>query len=368
MSPAATKSSDNAADPSSLRSPLSQWSDLIGKAHLADWFAHAIGAGKLTGSLLFVGPHGVGKRSVAMLLARTLLCETRAPADMQPCGSCPACQQVVAQTHPDLITIGKPNDRAFIPLDLLIGPPDARMSEGFCRDIRLRPSRGKRKVAILRDADFLNEEGANCLLKTLEEPPPGSLVILIGTSEQRQLPTIRSRCRVIRFSPPSGPDAADLLRRGHGVTETSDDKIADAVAMSAGDMTVAARLLTDGQDQWQTAFLNLLSQPNLDPVAIAKAITSRVDDAGKEASKRRDALRDVLSMAIQHFRRQLRQTASQATAATVPAGSNLLLSRVDRCVRAIREVDRSANQSTLIECLAGDLAQGRTGDRGAIGS
>ena len=75
--------------------------------------------------------------------------------------------QVVAQTHPDLVRICKPNDKSFIPLELLIGPPDARMQEGFCRDVRLKPLLGNRKVAILEDADFLNEEGSNCLLKTL---------------------------------------------------------------------------------------------------------------------------------------------------------------------------------------------------------
>jgi len=60
---------------------------------------------------------------------------------------------------------------------------------------------GGRKVAIIDDADHLNEEGANCLLKTLEEPPPCSVLILIGTSADKQLPTIRSRCQTIRFSP-----------------------------------------------------------------------------------------------------------------------------------------------------------------------
>ena len=130
---------------------------------------------------------------------------------MTPCGVCQGCVQVIAETHPDLLRVGKPDDRSFIPLDLLIGRPEARMQEGFCRDIRLRPFRGRRKVAILQDADYLNEEGANCLLKTLEEPPADAVVILIGTSEQRQLPTIRSRCRIIRFASPSGQQAAMMI-------------------------------------------------------------------------------------------------------------------------------------------------------------
>ena len=128
-----------------------------------------------------------------MLLSQTLLCQIVAPVADGSLRSCPACQQVRAGTHPDVVRVDKPADRTFIPFALLIGEPDVRMREGFCHDVRIKPLMGQRKVAIIEDADFLNEEGANCLLKTLEEPPPGTLILLIGSSEQRQLPTIRSR-------------------------------------------------------------------------------------------------------------------------------------------------------------------------------
>ncbi len=342
------------------RPALRSWSELIGNRHLSTWFARAIETGKLTGSLLFVGPHGVGKKSVARLLARTLLCETVPPARMAPCGVCPACQQVDAGTHPDLILVAKPADRSFIPLDLLIGPPEARMQAGFCRDVRLRPSRGRRKVAMLVDADFLNEEGANCLLKTLEEPPSGALVILVGTSEQRQLPTIRSRCRIIRFASPVGAQAAELLRRGHGI-EASDERIDRAVEMAAGDLRVARRMLSE-DDQWRGGLAEQLSRPNIDPVALTRQINAVVEQAGKDASKRRDALRDIFSVAIQHYRGQLRRGAADAEIRV-----DKTIDRLDRCLRAVREVDRSANQATLVECFAADIANAETGDRGAIG-
>src|SRR5581483_1510034 len=90
-------------------------------------------------------------------------------------------------------------DRSSIPLALLIGDDAPRMREGLCHDIALKPFMGGRKVAIIDDADALNEEGANCLLKTLEEPPARSVLILIGTSTDKQLPTIRSRCQIVRF-------------------------------------------------------------------------------------------------------------------------------------------------------------------------
>ncbi|TWU21660.1 DNA polymerase III subunit tau [Novipirellula galeiformis] len=336
------------------------WSNLIGHKQIENWFATAIRKGHLTGSFLFVGQPGVGKRTTANLLARTLLCERNAPEDMNPCGVCEGCVQVAAGTHPDVTRVSKPNDKSFIPLELLIGPPDSRMQEGFCRDVRLKPMRGRRRVAMIEDADFLNEEGANCLLKTLEEPSSNAVILLIGTSEQRQLPTIRSRCRVIRFQSPSSENAQRLMREVHSI-EATDQQIAEAVEVSGGDMHVAVRLLSGEADKLRDALRSQFGSRTPDPVALCRMINAHVEQAGKEAAKRRAAMRDVFSFAVQHYRQQLRQG----------LGDRLVtqhsLNRLDRSIRALREVDRSANQSTLIECYSADIAAATTGDRGEIG-
>ena len=340
---------------------MTNWHTLIGHKQIQQWFSVAIVKGRLGGSFLFVGNAGIGKRTVANLLARTLLCESSPPEHMDPCGSCQACVQVAAESHPDLIRLAKPADKSSIPLDLLIGPPEARMQEGFCRDVRLKPYRGRRKVAIIEDADFLNEEGANCLLKTLEEPPSNAVIILIGTSEQRQLPTIRSRCRTIRFLSPTGDDAVRLLREVHQV-DADPQQILDAMETAGGDVHVAAELLGGQADRLRQAMDNQLSAAHPDPVALKRIIVGHVDQAGKEPSKKRGAMRDVFAMAVQHYRRQLRRDAADQTVGRVT------LDRLDRSLRALREVDRSANQATLIECYAADIAAGTTGDRGDIGS
>ena len=279
---------------------------------------------------------------------------------MSPCGSCSACTQVLAGTHPDVIRVSKPADRSFIPLDLLIGRPEARMQEGFCRDVRLKPYSGKRKIAILQDADFLNEEGANCLLKTLEEPPADALIVLIGTSEQRQLPTIRSRSQIIRFAPLGIQDACRLIREVHQV-EAGDDTIAKAIETSGGSIHAAIRQLQGESDEFRSAILEQLKSLNPDPIAITRVVSKYVEEAGKEPSKRRNAMRDAFSIAVQHFRGQMREDAA-AQRIFPPT-----LARLDRSIRALREVDRSANQSTLIECYACDIADATTGDRGEIG-
>lgn len=339
---------------------ISNWAELIGNEHLPAWFGNAVRRGRLGGSFLLVGPPGVGKRSVGNLLARTLLCDRNPPEEMNPCGVCEACVQVTAETHPDVIRVRKPAEKTVIPIDLLIGRPEVRMQEGFCRDVRLSPYCGKRKVAILEDADFLNEEGANCLLKTLEEPPTDALILLIGTSEQKQLPTIRSRCRVIRFSPLSVEQATRLIRERHCV-EADDETVAMAVDVAAGDVTSALRLLDAESRQFRDSLVGVLSETAPDPLAVRRLLNARVEEAGKDAPKKRAALRDVFGIAVQHYRRTLREEAADSV--VHPS----TLARLDRCVRALRELDRMANLSTLVDCFAADLALGRTADLGDIG-
>lgn len=341
------------------RESVTQWSQLIGHDRIRNWLSAAIKSGRFSGSFLLVGAPGVGKKTVAKLVAKTLLCETSAAEDMNPCGHCEACIQVEAGTHPDVVRVGKPADRSVIPVRLLIGPEDARMQEGFCRDVRVKPLRGQRKVAILEDADFLNEEGANCLLKTLEEPPAGTVVLVIGTNEQKQLPTIRSRCRILRLGPLSVDETIRLIRHAHGV-QAEEAVIRAAVEMAGGDVHAAVRLLSDESDQLRQALTKQFQSPTPDPTMLNRIISTHVNEAGKDAPIRRNAMRDAFSISLQFFRQQMRH---QALKDEIHPKT---LARLDRSVRALHEVDRNANQSSLIECFASDIAAASTGDRGGI--
>ena len=249
------------------------------------------------------------------------------------------------------------------------------MQEGFCHDIQLKPLMGKRKVAILEDADFLNEEGANCLLKTLEEPPADTLILLIGTVEQQQLPTIRSRCHIIRFSL-SHENASRLLREVHRV-EASDEEIQEAIETSGGDMHVAQRLLDSEANQFRNALINQIKTKHPDPIKISRLLTKHCDQASKEASNaprpkdvtkqkwetfsKRRALHDAIVITLHFFRGKVRGDAYTDQV------DSLTMARLDRSVRAVRELERNANLATLIDCFAADVAAGTTGERGDVG-
>ncbi len=282
---------------------------------------------------------------------------------MEPCGHCPACQQVAARTHPDLELVAKPEDRSFIPVELFIGDREHRMREGLCHDIALKPFRGGRKVAIIDDADFLNQEGANCLLKTLEEPPPKSMIILIGTSEQRQLPTIRSRSQIVRFRPLPQETVARLLLSKGLVQEP--ETAARLAALSEGSMRRASELADEQLNEFRGALLSHLSQPEADS-EFAKGVGPFVDQAGKEAPPRRARMVQLFSLAAEFYRQLMRALAGmpiegddvlvravRAAYEAWPGDEEAAAACLERCVEAQSQVLANANQATLIDCWLG---------------
>ncbi len=208
------------------------WSRVNGHESLVEGFARVVRRGRLAHAYLFTGPPGVGKHLFALQLARALLCEDP-PADrFDACGRCPACHQVDAGTHPDLVLAGRPPDRHEWPIEQM-----RQVLQAFM----LKPARGKGKVAILDDADDFNEETANCFLKTLEEPPPAAVLILVGTSPDRQLPTILSRCQVVPFAPLPEPLVSELLR----ADQELDSSLLPRLARLSGGSLGQARALAD---------------------------------------------------------------------------------------------------------------------------
>jgi DNA polymerase-3 subunit delta' len=353
------------------------WQGIYGHDDIVDLLQRAERRGRLASAYLWVGPAGIGKRALALRWARALLCANRG-SDGAGCGKCASCQQVEAGTHPDVDLVAKPADRSTIPVDLFIGDPEHRMREGLCHRVALKPFLGGRKIALIDDADFLNEEGANCLLKTLEEPPPGSILILLGSSADRQLPTIRSRCQVLRFRPLDPEIVARLLLERELASDAAE---AQRLAAQSGGSLEQALLLAD-PELWafRRRLYDRLTGARLESVELARETAAFVEAAGKEASPRRARFRQVMGFAVELYRQALRRQAAGATGSDaeleravdallrVPQiDSERLLDCLERCLEGLAYIDRNANQNTLVDAWVDAVAQAAAGRPAPVG-
>ena len=183
--------------------------------------AQLIASGRWGHAYLFAGPGGVGRRTVAQALLGRLACLQPASGHADPCGTCRSCAALNRNQHPDLTVLQR--DGQFIKIEQV---------REMTNRLRYDPVVGRIKAVIIDECDRLHEAAANALLKTLEEPPPATVFVLITAKPQALLDTIRSRCQMVRFGELSPQDVAALLQQG-GV----DPLVAQAAsALAAGSL------------------------------------------------------------------------------------------------------------------------------------
>ena len=191
---------------------------IIGHQHIIEQLQHTVASGRIAGAYLFVGPTGVGKETVARYFAQLIFCQQEAQPP-KVCGTCLACRKVDSGNHPDL---------------QFIRPEGSLLKIGQIRELQRQviyePLEASRKIYILTDVDRMNPEAENCLLKTLEEPPANSVLILLTSNAQVLLPTTRSRCQILQFYPMSTQELAEILVDRFSVVP----KQATSLAIAAG--------------------------------------------------------------------------------------------------------------------------------------
>ncbi|MBI2302765.1 MAG: hypothetical protein HYU66_27990 [Armatimonadetes bacterium] len=212
------------------------WSQVVGHEPVLRRLEADVAHGRVAQAYLFAGPAGTGKTLVALGLAQRLNCSGASP----PCGVCEGCIQA-ARRAPMVVQVLAPEEQAGN------SAYRARLHRvetvrALQADVALRPFRKGYRVYVIRSAEMLREEAANTLLKTLEEPPADTVLVLTAEQPAALLSTVLSRLRRLDFGSVAAPLVEAWLRDAHGVAETT---AAVAAAVAAGRPGKALRLATD---------------------------------------------------------------------------------------------------------------------------
>jgi len=338
--------------------------DLIGQDAARSRLLRALRAGRLPQALLFQGPEHVGKGSAARALGAVLLCP-RATEDA--CGECSSCERCRAGAHPDLLIVRRASKR--LRPDELPPMTDPPADEGeelrpFIRVDQIRelsrhasyaPREGTRRVFVIDPADRMNEAAQNALLKTLEEPPGETVLVLVASRPHLLLPTVRSRCLAVRFAAmPVRELARALEQRG-----MSADEATTRASLSGGLPGLALSLDLERARARREAVLGIVEASVRGPRVLA-----RLSDAASVLAGRGEAeLLEGLSMLEDVLRDAARAAvgAGEVSARHAGVGQALgperlfaILESVQRLRADLRfNLNRGLVAETLLAALAG---------------
>ncbi len=223
--------------------------EVCGHEKIVSYLKSAIATDRVNHAYIFAGPSGLGKATVADRFIKTLYCQGQ--GEYKPCGQCPACRQVEAHTHPDVYRVGRViNEKT--------GKFYREIVIDQMRDLKMKLSQGTLlsswKIAIIEDADYLNVNAANSLLKVLEEPTRKTVIILLVSDLSQMLKTITSRVQVLNFLPVSHDEIKDYLLS----QEISNDKAQRIANLSLGKPRLAIKMIEDN-DYYNTVTTDIKS-------------------------------------------------------------------------------------------------------------
>lgn len=340
----------------------SAWQTLRGHQEQRALFERSMQRGRLSHAYVLTGPEGIGKRKFARLLAQSMFCRDRQPDQIEACGECRACRSFNAGTWPDFIEIGLPSGKTEIPIALIIGEPEKRGREGLCFELAMAAQASERRVALIDDAHRLNAEGANALLKTLEEPPANALILLICDNPDSLLPTIRSRCQVVRFFPLTESDVRDVLLTEQ-LTESSEEATTVA-AMAEGSIALAQQLLNPDLRQLRELVSRQLDElDQMKPLEVSRQVADELEriSSGTEDQRRngRWLLRFIAEVLNARLRRLMSGDFSDPLLQRfgIRSGVDLLAPLLDRVITASHHIEGNSPVRLVLEAMFDDIAR-----------
>jgi len=325
--------------------------EIQGQTAAVELLQGVLRSGRVPHALLFHGPVGVGKATTATTFAAALICET---GDEVACGSCASCALLVSGSHPDFLRVGRLTRAEILKKETTrLTTHIADAAEGdlgkqilveqvrqVTKLVGLRPRQGRRRVFLIDPAERMNREAQNALLKTLEEPPDHSVLILVSDRPHVLLSTVRSRSFSVGFSALRTPELAGMLE-SRGVSR--DDAIARA-ALAEGSLGQALALDLEERRERRRAIYDMLETLSSGPTDKLPAMAATL--AGKDEPTLADGL-DLLQALLR-----------DAARAGLDAQGGLVHADLARGLAALSRrmgPGRAAELVCCVERLRGDL-------------
>lgn len=326
------------------------FADIIGQQKPLAVLRAAFASGRLHHAYLFLGPEGVGKHTVAVAYAKAIHC-SELTNDF--CEGCVNCHRIADGNHPDVRVIEPLSGKKEISI--------AQVRE-LERELNYRSFTGKRKIAIIDPATLLNSSSQNALLKTLEEPPQDSLIILIAANTGALLPTLRSRCLRLSFAPLARQEVAGYLQQRHGVGSADAEFVA---ALGMGSIGAALSLekddLIEKRRQWTGMLSSLKIKDYHGAMIAAEALARNRDEALKFLKWAASWYRDLLIHAIDNNSDELvnldmREQIAQQSA---DGGVEEKLRAFSQSAGAAARIQRNLNRRMVLEKFLFGVVGGR---------
>lgn len=325
--------------------------NLLGHEWAVDMLKQHIARDSLRHAYLLSGPPGLGRRTLALRLAQALNC-TQPAAPGHPCGGvCRDCRQLESMTHPDLVVVQAETEGGTLKVDQV---------REVRRALSLKPFQAKYRVALFLRFQEASEGAANALLKTLEEAPGYALLILTADAPEQLLPTITSRCEVLRLRPLS-VEAIEAHLQSHGASLERARLIAH---VSGGRPGYALKLLQDDM------VLEFRAEKLADLDGLLSATRVQKFDYAEKMAKDKENMRQTLLVWLSYWRDVLlRASGAKATITNIDQdetitmlASRLKMGRARQTVSelelAIKRLERNVNPRLLAEVLLLDLPKG----------
>ncbi|MBI4384325.1 MAG: DNA polymerase III subunit delta' [Nitrospinae bacterium] len=302
--------------------------------------------GSVAHAYLFYGPESIGKKLVAVELAKALNCPVSGPAD--GCDECPSCRKIEQGAHPDFFFL-EPTKTSSSAREGAIHIEDVRELQ---RRLNFLPYEGKTKVAVVDSAELMNPQAGNSFLKTLEEPPANTVLILIASNPRQLLPTIVSRCQGIRFQPLGSGEIRRILQLQEGLEP---EEIELRTAQSMGQVEKALNVDTARTDQLRRDLVEMIgtvSYARVDAVfAWSRTRAKQSDSIPEVLDQLTVLLRDLAFLkarddaALLHNKDLAGQLKPLAARKTLPA----ILKMAEAAERTRRALQGNANAQLALE-------------------